>query len=105
MITRGTWHPGIRHQVGSSNNAAKLDEAKVLGILASSMSNRNLARALDVHISTVRKVRRRVIWKHVVAPHRGLASGQYCTDNDCACQQYDWQKGPYTATRASLKEA
>lgn len=27
--------------------------------------------------------------------HRGLSSGQYCTDNDCDCQQYDWQQGPY----------
>jgi len=28
--------------------------------------------------------------------HRGISrGGQWCTDNDCRCQQYDWKQGPY----------
>lgn len=28
--------------------------------------------------------------------HRGISrDGQWFTDNDCRCQQYDWHQGPY----------
>jgi hypothetical protein len=36
--------------------------------------------------------------------HRGISGGgQYCTDNDCRCQQYDWKQGPYFQSDAGVR--
>lgn len=65
MRNKTSFRLGVRHQIGVKNNAAKLDEVKVLFIRNSRISNTELAAILGVHDATVCRVRSRKAWSHV----------------------------------------
>jgi hypothetical protein len=54
-----------RAKMGAGNPHAKLGEAEVIAIRASSRPCRDLADEYDVHPVTISKIRRRATWKHV----------------------------------------
>lgn len=63
--TRTTWVPGIQHQRGEANNAAKLTGLDVARIRLSSLQNKKWADFLDVSEATIRRARNRQTWKHI----------------------------------------
>ncbi len=53
------------HKRGSQLKHAKLNEEKVLHILKSKKSNRDLSKLYEVDWNTIYRIRNRSIWKHV----------------------------------------
>lgn len=54
---------------GQSHHNAALDNEKVKAILSSSQSNAELAKKYSVSPRTIRDVRNRKTWKHILLPH------------------------------------
>lgn len=66
MINKTTWRKGVKHQAGTANNAAKLDEGMVRDIRRSTeITSAALADFWGVSLRTVQRVRARKTWKHV----------------------------------------
>lgn len=60
---------GLEDNNGSNNPFSKLNESDVIEIRraydSKEMSNRELSNKYSVHISTIRKIGRRKVWKHI----------------------------------------
>lgn len=55
----------VIHVRGQEHHSAQFTEKEVIKIRASTKSNRDLADHYGVHISSIRKIRSRVTWRHI----------------------------------------
>lgn len=65
MKTSTTWKPGVIHQRGVRNNAAKLMDHEIVAIRKSKLPAMMLAGLYDVDQGTIRRIVTRKTWKHI----------------------------------------
>ena len=54
-----------RHRFGSKSNLAKIDDKTALQIYNDRSSAKQIAQRHNLHISTIRRIKSKLIWKHI----------------------------------------